>query len=425
MNLTLTHKKIAANTVYQLFGKIFSLCITVLATVIITRTYGREMYGQFSLMQAWPALFFVIVDFGLNAIATREISKDWSKAGKYFGNILVIRMFFSLFLILLLLAALRFFPYSYSLKLGIILSLFLIFTQALFTTTNIIFQAKLRYDLSTIGYLSGYVLILALVFLLSSQNAGVMWLSFSYVLGGLVTFTVNYFFIKSLGVKPEFKPDKEVWKYLLASSLPLGLMFVFSQVNFKADSLLLSVLPVPTFLGISNNEAVGLYALPYKVFEVALVLPTFFMNSVYPIMVVHMTQGKDKLKETLTQSLKFLFWAALAFSVLGYIFSPLAVRILGGAEFTNSVPALRILLAGLVLYSLTQPLAWLIVTLGYQRYLPYIYLVSAIFNFTANYLVIPKYSFYGSAVVTHISEFLILILLIFTVRKVWKKSYGA
>ncbi|HBY09972.1 hypothetical protein A2473_02230 [candidate division WWE3 bacterium RIFOXYC2_FULL_42_13] len=425
MNLSVTHKKIAANTIYQLIGKVISLSITVLATVIVTRTYGREIYGQFSLMQTWPALFFVIVDFGMNAIATREISKDWSKAGKYFGNILLIRIIFSLILMAVLFVASEFFPYSQALKTGITLSLLLILTQALFTSTNIIFQAKLRYDLSTIGYLAGYALILVLIFMLSRAKVDVMWISFSYVIGGFVTFVVNYFFVRSLGVRPEFVLDRQVWAYLLSNSLPLGLMFVFSQINFKADSLLLSVLPVPSFLNVSNNEAVGLYALPYKIFEVALVMPTFFMNSVYPVMVVHMSESKEKLRKTLMQSLKFLVAAALVFSAVGYIFSPLAINILGGAEFEASIPVLRILLLGLVLYSVTQPLAWVVVTMGYQKYLPGIYLVSGVFNLIMNLVFIPVYSFYMSAVITHLSELLILILLLVTVRKIWRKAYAA
>ncbi|KKS02116.1 MAG: Polysaccharide biosynthesis protein [candidate division WWE3 bacterium GW2011_GWF2_41_45] len=425
MNFSGTSKKIAANTIYQLIGKIVSLGITVLATVIITRTYGREIYGQFSLMQAWPALFFVIVDFGINAIATREISKDWSKAGKYFGNILLIRIIFSIILMLVLFVASRFFPYSQVLKTGITLSLLLILTQALFTSTNIIFQARLRYDLSTIGYLIGYAFILVIIFFLSRAKVDVMWISFSYVIGGFITFFVNYYFVRSLGVKPEFVLDKQLWGYLLSSSLPLGLMFVFSQINFKADALLLSVLPVPAFLNVSNNEAVGLYALPYKIFEVALVMPTFFMNSLYPVMVLRMTEGKEKLKETLKQSLKFLIVAALVFSAVGYVFSPLAINVLGGVEFEASILVLRILLSGLVLYSVTQPLAWVIVTMGYQKYLPGIYLASGVFNLVMNFIFIPVYSFYMSAVITHFSELLILILLIVTVRKIWRKTYAA
>ncbi|EKD94835.1 MAG: polysaccharide biosynthesis protein, partial [uncultured bacterium] len=176
---------------------------------------------------------------------------------------------------------------------------------------------------------------------------------------------------------------------------------------------------------VSNNEAVGLYALPYKIFEVALVMPTFFMNSLYPVMVLRMTEGKEKLKETLKQSLKFLIVAALVFSAVGYVFSPLAINVLGGVEFEASIPVLRILLSGLVLYSVTQPLAWVIVTMGYQKYLPGIYLASGVFNLVMNFIFIPVYSFYMSAVITHFSELLILILLIVTVRKIWRKTYAA
>lgn len=425
MSVSQTSKKIAANTIYQLVGKAVSMCITVVGTIIITRSYGREIYGQFSLMQQWPALFFVIADFGMNAIATREISKDWSKAGKYFGNILIFRVIFSLVLMLLIGFFVRSAPYSTGLVLGITLSGALILTQSLFTTTNIIFQVKMRYDLSTIGYLAGYTFILLLIFFFSSIKADVAWLSLSYVFGGLVTFLINYMFILKVGVIPEFKLDKNTISYLVINSLPLGLMFVFSQVNFKADSLLLSLLPIAPFIKMGSEDLVALYSLPYKIFEVALVLPTFFMNSVYPVMVLKAEGSGGELKNTLRTSLRFLFLSSILISAVIFISAPLIIDILGGREFVESVLVLRILSIGLFLYSMTQPLAWIIVTLGFQKYLPFIYLISAVFNVIANLIIIPIYSFYGSAVITHLSEFLILCMLLFTVRKVWLKTYGS
>jgi len=72
------NQKIAANTIYQLVGKASTMTITIIATMLITRIYGRNLYGEFSIMQSWPALFFIIVDFGINTIATRELSKDFT-----------------------------------------------------------------------------------------------------------------------------------------------------------------------------------------------------------------------------------------------------------------------------------------------------------------------------------------------------------
>lgn len=419
-----TATKVASNTVYQIIGKLVSMSITMLAVVIITRTYGREGYGAFSLMQSWPALFFVIVDFGINAIAAKDITEDWSKAEKYLGNILVIRLLFSLFLILIISLSISFFPYTSDLKNGIRLGLFLLVTQSLFSTTNIFFQVKLRYDYSTLAYVGGYILILILVLISSYFKLSVTWANFSYVIGGLLTFILSMNYLAKMGVKPNFSLDKKMWGYLVLSALPIGIMFLFSQMSFKEDALMLSFLKLPESYGLNNTESVAVYALPYKVFEVMLVVPTFFMNSVYPVLVSHMIEGEQKLKETFSKVMYFLTGSGLLIGLLGIIFSSLSMKILGGDEFSQSVGVLNILSGGLFVFYLTSPISWLIVTLGYQKYLPWIYFISFSFNLVMNFIFIPKYSFYGASWITVLSEFLVLILLIIFARKSWRLKYA-
>jgi len=248
-----TARKIASNTLYQVIGKTITMTVTVLITVIVARQLGRDAYGQFNIMQAFPALFFIIADFGFNAIATRDLSTDWKKAESYLGNILAMRLVFSAVLILVSGVALFFFPYSYLLRVGVQLGLLLILTQALFATTNIIFQVKLRYDLSTIGLVSGYALILLISVLAAFKGWHVMWINFSYVVGGLASFLINLHFIRKLGISISLRFNKVLWRYLILQSLPLGLMFIFSQVNFKSDSILLSVLQLPGHLNLSER----------------------------------------------------------------------------------------------------------------------------------------------------------------------------
>lgn len=420
----MTTKAIAVNTIYQFIGKVVSMSITMLATIIVIRMYGREVYGAFNLMQNFPALFFIIVDFGLNAIATKELSENWENAENYLGNILKMRLLLSAILIAVCISTLQIFPYSKELKFGIYLSLFLIVTQALYATTNIIFQVKLRYDLSTISYIAGSFVVLALVLILSYAHANVAWVSFSYVLGGLLTFLINIYFIKKLNVHLKWNLDWKLWKHLFYQTLPLGLMFIFSQINFKADSILISILKLPYYLKLNNTESVAVYGLPYKIFEVSLVIPTFFMNSTYPVLVRHMLIGKEKLKNTFLKTISVLFGMGIFSGVLGIIFSPLMIKILGGHQFMQSISVLKILLGGVFVFYLTQPLAWFIVTLGKQKYLPFIYLISAVFNVSANIIFIPRYSFYSSSIITIASEFLILIMLMAATLKSWKAKYA-
>ncbi len=421
---TKTVHKIAANTTYQLIGKVVSMSITILATILITRLYGREGYGAFNLMQNFPALFFIIADFGLNAIAAKHLSAHWEDAEKYLGNILLLRISLSLLLMFGAGIVLAFFPYSPQLRFGIYLSLFLILTQAMYATTNIVFQVKLRYDLSTVGYILGSFVILGLVAVLGYFHIGISWVNFSYVIGGLVTFFINIYFIKKLKLNIQLSVDSDLWRFLLTQSLPLGLMFIFSQVNFKADSILISIMKLPVWLGLNNTESVAVYGLPYKIFEVSLVIPTFFMNAVYPVLIRHKLESKAKLKNTFLKSLGALFLFGLVSGIIGFIFAPLAIKILGGSEFTESILVLKIIMSALFVFYLTQPIAWLIVTLDKQMYLPFIYLVSAVFNVAANVIFIPKYSFYASSIITVASELLILVLLAFFAVKSWKSHYA-
>jgi O-antigen/teichoic acid export membrane protein len=243
------------------------------------------------------------------------------------------------------------------------------------------------------------------------------------VLGGAATFIINAQLVKRLGYKSPLKIDTKIAKSILKGSLPLGLMFVFSQINFKADAVLISLLKLPASIGLNNIESVAIYSLPYKIFEVALVLPTFFMNATYPIFVKKFQEGQRELAVLFKKTLGYLLALGLIVSTTAYVASPLVVRLLGGQEFDRSVEILKILSVGLFIFFLTQPVSYLIVTLDKQRYLPIIYLVSAIFNVSANLIFIPKYSFYASAYITWISEGLILIVLTFFAVKSWREHY--
>jgi O-antigen/teichoic acid export membrane protein len=266
--------------------------------------------------------------------------------------------------------------------------------------------------------------ILGFVLLTSYLRLDVMWVNFSYVIGGVVTFLVNlYLLSKFINLKESLEIDKKLMKYLAIQSLPLGMMFVFSQINFKADSILLSVLPVPENLNLKNTETVAVYNLPFKIFEVALVIPTFLMNAVYPVFVRHLAQGRDVFKATFMKTTGFLFGLGVLGAIFGVVFAPLMINLLGGSEFSQSVLVLRLLIVGLPIFYVSQPISWLIVTFEKQKLLPLIYLVSAVFNLVLNFIYIPKYSFYASSALTWISELIILILLAHAAYKVWTAHY--
>jgi len=407
-----TSQKIAYNTTVQLIGKAATTITTLILTVLITRRLGPSGYGDFTIMLAYSALFYIVADFGLNAIATRDFASDESKIVRYFKNLVGLRLVMSLVLFAIGAIALVFLPYSGFVKTGILLGLLTIFTQALYSSGNAVFQTKLRYDFSVLATIFGSVAILILSFTALSRGGSLLSIVASYVAGGIVMVGVSLFFVRKLvgavGVAKDFK----LWRYLFMAALPLGITTIFTVVLQKADSLLLSVL--------QGSEAVGLYGASYKIFEFALVFPTFFVNSIYPIMVRRFGEGRERLMETIKYSGLFLFAVSVVGAAAGYFLAPFMIGVVAGPEFVESVQALRLLLLGLPIFYLSALFLWLLITLGKQKQIPLIYAAGALVNVVLNLILIPHYSFHASAVITWASELLILALLVFFSRRALK-----
>lgn len=397
--------KIAKNTLYQLLGKAITTTSTLIITFLLTRRFGPSGYGEFSLMLAFPAFFYMAVDFGLNAIfAKKSISEDDESLHVNFGKLVSLRFFWSLLLILLALLLLLFFPYSTNLKIGIAIGLFSILTQGLITSANVIFQLKARYNLATVSVFCGSAVFLALIFFgLTSLNFAIL----AYSVSGLVTALISLLLARRLISKSTFSVpaiDKRYWKELFLPSIPLGMTAFLSVTTGKADAIMLSLL--------KKTEDVGYYGIAYKIFEVILVFPTFFMNAVYPIL---LRKKEENISEFIALTRKiFIFLGGLGVlgGLGGYIIAPFLIKLIGGDSFSPSIFALRILLAGLPIFFTTAGLFWYLIIFDRQKYLPFIYGAAALFNILGNLFIIPRYSFYGAAVWTSVTEFLILILLV-------------
>ena len=134
-------------------------------------------------------------------------------------------------------------------------------------------------------------------------------------------------------------------------------------------------------------------------------------------MVRRFGEGQKKLMETIKYSGLFLFAVSVVGAVVGYLLAPWMIGVVAGPEFVESVQALRLLLLGLPIFYLSALFLWLLITLGKQRQIPLIYAVGAVVNVVLNLILIPRYSFHASAVITWTSELLILILLVFFSRR--------
>ncbi|MBL7150449.1 flippase [Candidatus Microgenomates bacterium] len=443
--------KIAANTIVQILGKLISSGSTFLITVLLARRFGVTGFGEFVKITTYVSLFYLIVDFGLNAVTLKEVSnlklkvkseKLQFKVENYFSNLLGLRIVFALVLIFLALATLVFLPFNPLTlggftplsKLGIIILVPTILTQAIFTSANAVFQKKLRYDLSVIASSVGSLITLALVFLLLKTNSPLLLVVGSYLIGGLVMAGIAFYLSKLLipksfallktstirgGRQVIFNPDTsevtkvqnfshyslKLWRGLFLKSLPLGLTLIFNLIYFKADTLILTVFR-PT-------SEVGIYGLARSFFEFPLAIPTFFMNAIYPVLIQRTKNKEQRTKEQeieLFQIIKkaaiFLIISSLLLSVICYLLSPYLTLI--KQDFAPSVLVFRILSLYLPVFFLSSLFMWTLIAFGKQKLLVLIYGNAMIINILLNLFFIPRYGFLAAAVILGASELIVL-----------------
>jgi len=408
-------KTIALNTFAQIVGKLISGGTAFFISILLARSLGVDGYGDFTKITTYVAFFYLFSDFGLNAAYLQL--KVGETDTTYKNALFTTRLLLSVILIFITLAVLSFLPgsstqgYSMAVKMGIILFTPTVLLQALITTTNAFFQDRLRYDYAAYATVAGSLVTLLSILTLTHillPNAMIYGSLLSFLIGSLLTTVVAIFFVKKLSGLPKLTIDTKTIKKLIFTALPLGITLLFNVVYFRIDSVILTIT--------RSTMEVGTYGLAFKFFEMALVLPTFFMNAALPSFILaKKAEDTKKLQSHIRSSGITLFLLSLLVAIAGWIASPLITMI--KPEFVSSILPFKILLLGLPIFYLSSLSMWILVVEKKQKQMLIIYALSMIGNITANIMFIPAYGYMAAAIITIASELCILLSSYITIKR--------
>lgn len=404
-----TKTKVAVNTLSQIIGKILTGGSTFLISLLIARNYGTSGYGDFIKVTTLVAVFYLFTDFGLNAIYLQREKSDQPQ-NHVWTSLFSLRVIIGIGLLIFLLILLPFLPghgnegYTNIVKLGIILFSPTILFQSLTTTANAVFQKTFRYDLATLAILAGSLVSLLLVWvstLVFLPTVALFVILLSLGIGSFITAFISLRLAHppTLAIQLSFKSIKT----LLYPAIPLGITLILNLIYFRADTFILTVF--------RTTSEVGVYGFAYKIFEFALIIPTYFMNSVYPLMLTRNTTGTNHQPDILPvmkKSIAILLPVSLVVTVGLWFAAPFITYL--KQDFAGSILALRILTVGLPFFFLSSLTMWSIIALSKQKYLLYIYGISMTINIIANFFFIPRYSYLAAAWITVGSEAIVLLM---------------
>jgi O-antigen/teichoic acid export membrane protein len=415
--------KILINTFFQVVGKIVSSGFGFLIAIMLARFYGVSDFGEYVKITAYVSAFWIMGDFGLNAIVLQKYNDismvvtglDLSLQKKLitdkFNSLLTLRILFSLFFIFLSISILSFLPSGYTAisKLGIILMSFTILSQNIHLTCNSLFQHNLKYQKTLIALTMTNVVSFVFIALAIYLKASIVFVTASYSLAGLALIISSLWMVRNYIEKITLIFDFSEMRKMFLTAFPLGLVLIFNVLYFHIDSFLLAIF--------KTNRDVGLYGYAYKFFETALVLPTFYGNSVYPVLLTRLKNDNLGFHRLFKKSVFLLLLGSLVLTIIFVVIAPFLIRFsTGSRDFRGSVGALQVLSLSFPVYFVTSIFMWFYVAQNRKMFLLLTYGSSLILNFVFNLIFIPRFGFMASAWITGVSEFYILVIFIIYYR---------
>jgi O-antigen/teichoic acid export membrane protein len=408
-------KKVAYNTTFQLLGKIVTTLLSLYIVRVLTRYLGVAGYGMYTTIFAYVSFWAVLADFGYYWVIVRELSKPGANHEKIFNNILTLKICFSLLVFFTSVVISLLIPeYNQSIRIGILIIATSWFWMSLNSTYVSYFQHKLEMYKSVITEVIGRSVIAAGVYFLVINHASFNQILILYILGNFINFLASYLFAyKHIPIRLRF--DFDFWKIVVKESYPLAIITFIGLINFKFDTIMLSVQKTQT--------DVGIYGVPYKILEIIILIPGIFTGNVFPILTKYYNSNKDKFKEAFAKTIDFIIFISFPVFISLIVLARQIINFIGGEEFLisstinvfginlTSVHVLMILSFSIFATFLVSPFSNIITVIEKQKQQILPIAVATVFNVVTNFILIPRYSYLAAAVTTLLSEIIILVWL--------------
>ena len=392
-------RKIAYNVMVSSISKVLSTILALVSIAFITRYLGKEGFGNYATVLAFLSFFAAIADLGLYQISTREISKDGADEKKIMGNVFALRIISALAILVLAPIIVLFFPYPAEVKQGIMIVAISFLFSSSYQVLNGIFQKNLAMDKVAIAELVGKIFQVAFVVFAVKTSLGFNWIIAALLFNMILSFAMVYLWSRKylrFGLKFNF----EYWKSFLKESAPLGIAAVITFAYFKMDTVILSVL--------KSSGEVGIYNAAYKVLENITFFPAMIVGLIFPLMAKYVFTDQKSFHDICNKTFKVFVILTVPLVIAVLFLADGIIGIIGGGGFSEAALVLRILVFALALIFFGNFFNSVLIAGNLQKRLMLVLSFAAAVNITLNLIFIPKFSYYGAASISVLTEFLVV-----------------
>ncbi|KKG56894.1 flippase [Methanosarcina mazei] len=399
-----TINNITKNAFFLLLAQIINLSLGFIYFIYMARYLGSAEFGIISFSIAFCGIFGIFIDFGLSKLMTREISRNKYLAPKYLGNILIIMLLIGITNLLLIIFIINILDYSWNKALTVCVMYLAMFSGTYTNIFNSMFQSFQRMEYQAIGGILNSIFMFVGVFIAIYNKCTTVEFAGIYVIANIIQLSFSVFMCNSRFIVPKVEIDFNFWAKVVKEAFPFGLSFVFITIYYWVDSVMLSFL--------QNDEAVGLYNVPYRLIKVLLIIPAVSNIILFPLMSQYYVTSKEYLNQIVQKYFRFMGAIGIPIGVGTTLLADKIILTIFGNQYIDSIISLKILVWSSVFIFLSDPLARLLESSNKQSIVARITFICMVENIILNLIAIPKYSYVGASATTLITELTALLLFI-------------
>lgn len=392
-------RRIAKNTAWLFTGQITGRLLRAAIVIYAARILGAASWGAFSYALSVAAFLTIFSDIGINALLTREGSKNPNERERYLATSFAVKLVLLLIMsagVMIFINHLTNLPEAVSLM-PIALAVFIFDSLRDLGSAMARALEEMRIEAIANIFTNVAITVFGMAALYFSPTSTSVTLAYAAgTLAGFVFIVIplrRYF----RGLIRNF--DRSLIKPILATAWPFGLVGLMGAVMINTDILILGWMRSAT--------EVGLYSASQRPIQLLYIAPSLIATAFFPQLARLAVESKEKFSRLFEQALAVIYLLALPLALGGIILAKQLIVLLYGADYTSAYISFAILSATLAVVFPATLIGNAVFAHNKQKTF-LIYVALGIFgNIILDLLLIPRWGMNGSSAATLINQIII------------------
>ncbi|ACF14519.1 polysaccharide biosynthesis protein [Chloroherpeton thalassium ATCC 35110] len=398
-------KKILANFFSLFLLQGINYLIPLITFPYLVRVVGVEKYGLLSFTVSIINYFSVVIDYGFNLTATKDVAinrENKEKLKEIFSSVMIIKsmmMFASFVFLFVMVVSVRKFRQDYLIY---FLSFGMVVGQMLFPVWFFQGIEKMKY-ITYLNVLSKAVFAISIFLFVKHESD--FYLVPTFTSAGFIISGIWALFLmkKKFGILFEWQSSKTI-KYYLFDGWDIFVSRVFGAMYRNSNVVILGFL--------TNNMFVGYYSIAEKIIKILQSMQDVFGNALFPFLGRKNDDDKSAFLKLNNRYIKYIVFLYAVMTILLFSYSDFLSLLFFGDYNDNVILNVKIMSLVVFIGGMNYYYGILgLVSMGYKKEFSNYVVVIGVLNFALCYFFVAMYQDLGAVIAFVVSECLLLILI--------------